>query len=121
MNDSLTVLMNELTKGNPDVSGALLVDGAGRVRVSPRLDPELATAATALAVPLRDLLDRTAAELGCGAVASTLIEGERGSLAFADVDGERMVVVIGARGAAVGALRGEAVWLAERLRASEAA
>jgi predicted regulator of Ras-like GTPase activity (Roadblock/LC7/MglB family) len=94
----------------------LVVDGDGHVEASESTAPELVTSAVAVTVPLRDLLDRAATELGCGELSATLVEGRDASLAIADVDGFRSVVVIGASGAAPGALRADSLWAAECLR-----
>ena len=112
----VTQLTQTLALGNPDVVGVLVVDADGKVRASDATSSELVRAAVAMVVPLRDLLDRAAAELGCGEVVATLIEGREASLAIADIDGFRTVVVVGASGAAPGALRADAVWLAEQAR-----
>ncbi len=101
-----------LRRDNPDVAGALIVDGQGTVRASDASTAELVAAAVALVAPTRELLDRLAAELGCGAIRSVFIEGDRASLAFADVDGSTTSIVIGQSGAAPGALRADAISLA---------
>ncbi len=109
-------LAQMVVRGNPDVVGVLVVDGDGRVHASEAASPDLVQAALALTVPLRELLDRAAAELGCGEMRATLIEGRTASLALADVDGFRTVIVIGAIGAAGGALRADSLWVADRIR-----
>jgi predicted regulator of Ras-like GTPase activity (Roadblock/LC7/MglB family) len=116
MESNLTTLVSRIGRGNPEVTGALVVDGGGRVLASEGAAPEVVRAAVALMVPLRDFLDRTAAELGCGELRGALIEGASASLALADVDGDRTAVVIGASGAAPGALRADSLWLADELR-----
>ena len=100
-----------LRRNNPDVLGALVVDARGTVRAADAVSAEVVAAAVALVVPARELLDRLAAELGCGAVRSVFVEGDRASLAFADVDGSSTSIVIGQTGAAPGALRADAVAL----------
>jgi predicted regulator of Ras-like GTPase activity (Roadblock/LC7/MglB family) len=110
-------LAQTLTRGNPDVLGLLVVDGDGRVHASESTSEDVVRAAAAVAVPLRELLDRAANELGCGEMSATVVEGRDASLAIADIDGFRSVVVIGAAGAAPGGLRADSLWIAERLRA----
>ena len=109
-------LTESVGRGNPDVLGVMVVDGDGTVHASETTSPEMLRAAVAITVPLRDLLDRAAAELGCGELASTLVEGRDASFAVADVDGFRSVVVIGTREASLGSLRSDSLWLAARLR-----
>jgi predicted regulator of Ras-like GTPase activity (Roadblock/LC7/MglB family) len=109
-------LTQTVARGNPDVLGVLIVDGDGKVHATESTSPEIVRAAVAIAVPLRDLLDRSSAELGCGELSSTVVEGREASFAIADVDGFRSVVVIGATGAAPGSLRADSLWLAARLR-----
>jgi predicted regulator of Ras-like GTPase activity (Roadblock/LC7/MglB family) len=116
----LDQLMSTVGRNNAEAVAALLVDGAGRVQKSETTAPEVARAAIALATPLRELLDRTAAELGCGALRVALVEGTDASLAFADVDGDITAVLVGAAGAAPGALRADALWLADQVRAGGA-
>ena len=105
-----------VARGNPDVLGVLVVDGDGKVHATDSTSPDVVRAAVAMAIPLRDLLDRTAAELGCGELSSTVVEGRDASFAIADVDGFRSVIVIGATGAAPGSLRADSLWMAARLR-----
>ncbi len=105
-----------LARGNPDVSALLVIDAGGRVVASRSSSSDLTRVAVAMAVPLRELLDRTAAELGCGELRTTLVEGESASFALADVDGDRAVLVVGAARAAPGALRADSLWLADQLR-----
>lgn len=109
-------LAQMLTRGNPDVAGVLVIDGDGRVHASDTSSEELLKTALAIVVPLRELVDRAATELGCGDMSTTLIEGTQASMAISDVDGYRSVVVVGTRGAALGALRADAIWVAEHLR-----
>lgn len=109
-------LFESVSRGNPDVVGVLVVDGDGNVHASEATSADVVRAAVAMTVPLRDLLDRASAELGCGELASTLVEGKDASFAIADVDGFRSVVVIGASGASLGSLRADSVWMASRLR-----
>jgi len=109
-------LAQMLARGNPDVLGLLVVDGDGRVHASEAASPDIVQAAVAMTVPMRELLDRTSAELGCGEMRAAIIEGQQASIALADVDGFRTVVVIGASGAAAGALRADSIWVADRIR-----
>lgn len=113
---SVTALSQTVARGNPDVLGLLVVDGDGHVHASESTSEDILRAAVAVAVPLRELLDRAAAELGCGEMTATVLEGRAASFAIADVDGYRSVVVIGEAGAAPGALRADSLWVAERLR-----
>ena len=113
---TISALSQTLARGNPDVLGLLVVDGDGRVQASDGASQEIVRAAVAITVPLRELLDRAAAELGCGDLHAAVIEGRDASIAIADVDGFRSVVVLGATGAATGALRADSLWVAERLR-----
>lgn len=105
----IEALIQSLARSNPDLVAAMVIDPSGRVRASEAVAPEVARAAVALAVPARDLLDRVCAELGCGALRSVLIEGDLATLAFADVDGATTAVLVGATGAAAGALRADAL------------
>jgi predicted regulator of Ras-like GTPase activity (Roadblock/LC7/MglB family) len=116
----LDAYLDQLSRANPDVNALLVIDGSGLVHSNQAASGELARVAVAMAMPLRELLERTAAELGCGELRTTLVEGESASFALADVDGARSVVVIGAAGASPGALRADSVWLADRIRSSEA-
>lgn len=116
MDTTLGALVARIGRGNPEVAAAMIVDSNGRVSASEALAPEIERAAVALIVPLRDFLDRAAAELGCGALHGAVIEGGDASIALADVDGVRTACVIGASGAAAGALRADALWLADELR-----
>jgi len=106
----------EVARGNGEVSGVFVVDDAGGVSGSEGATEEAVAAAVAMVVPLRALLDRAAAELGAGQLSVVTIEGDLGTLALADVDGARTVVVLGAAGAAPGSLRADASFVAERLR-----
>lgn len=112
----MKTLAQTVARGNPDVLGVLVVDADGGVHASESTSPDVMRAAVAMAVPLRELLDRTSTELGCGEHTCTVLEGKDASLALADVDGFRSVVVVGATGAAPGALRADSMWMAERLR-----
>ena len=112
----LDAYLEELTKANPDVSALLVIDGAGRVQASRSASSDLTRVAVAMAAPLRELLERTSAELGCGELRTTLVEGTSASFAIADVDGDRSVVVVGASRAIPGALRADSLWLADQLR-----
>ena len=105
-----------IARGNPDVLAVLVVDGDGKVHATESTSPEVVRTAAAMAVPLRDLLDRTTAELGCGELSSTVVEGRDASFAIADVDGFRSVVVVGSGGASPGSLRADSMWIAARLR-----
>ncbi len=98
----------------------MLVEASGAVIASDGLGEQLATAAVALVLPLRDFLDRAAAELGCGALAGSVVEGSAASFALADVDGSRTAIVLGRPGCSPGSLRADALWLAEQLRAADA-
>jgi predicted regulator of Ras-like GTPase activity (Roadblock/LC7/MglB family) len=118
---ALVEALGEIARGNGDVSCAFVVDDDGKVSAAEGAPAETVAAAVAMVVPLRALLDRATAELGAGQLAATVIEGDRGVLALADVDGARTVVVLGAHGAAPGALRADAAWVAERIRLAEVA
>lgn len=109
-------LVRELVGGNPDVMGAFVFDADGRVEASSGAPEELLGAAVALFVPMRDLLERTAASLGCGEMQSALVLGATASIGVSDVDGVRAVAVLGAEGAPTGSLLQESQWLARRLR-----
>ncbi|NOU26996.1 MAG: roadblock/LC7 domain-containing protein [Polyangiaceae bacterium] len=113
---SVNSLAQTIARGNPDVLGVLVVDGDGHVHASESTAPEIVRSAVAVAIPLRELLDRASSELGCGEMSATVLEGRDASLAIADVDGYRSVVVIGANGAAPGGLRADSLWIADRLR-----
>jgi len=102
------------------VVAALVVDGSGTVAANVGASPELVRAAVAMVVPLRDLLDRAAAELGCGTLKSTLVEGSDASFALADVDGETVAIVVGQSDASPGALRADSLWLATQLASEQA-
>lgn len=117
---SVSNLAQTLARGNPDILGVLVVDADGRVHASETTSPEVVRSAVAVAVPLRELLDRASSELGCGEMSATILEGRDASLAIADVDGFRSVIVIGANGAAPGALRADSLWVAEQMRRQEA-
>jgi predicted regulator of Ras-like GTPase activity (Roadblock/LC7/MglB family) len=112
----LDTYLEALNRGNPDVTALLVIDGAGRVQASRSASSELTRVAVAMAAPLRELLDRTSAELGCGELRATLVEGTNASFALADVDGDRSVMVVGATRAIPGALRADSLWLADQLR-----
>jgi predicted regulator of Ras-like GTPase activity (Roadblock/LC7/MglB family) len=113
---NLEELVRQISRGNPEVTGALLVDASGSVQASDGLGDNLASAAVALLIPLRDFLDRAAADLGCGALSSSLIEGSAASFALADIDGARTAIVLGRPGCSPGSLRADSLWLAEQLR-----
>jgi predicted regulator of Ras-like GTPase activity (Roadblock/LC7/MglB family) len=121
MSEWLEPLVREVCAHNGDVLGALVVDASGRAQVPRSVDPTLAAAAIALAPALRDLLERTHGELGLGAFRAAAVEGDRGAFVLVDLDGDRCAIVIGAPEAPIGALRSEALWLAERAARSEAA
>jgi len=112
-------LARELRRNNSEVISAFVVDGAGRVRGADAQSPDITAAAVALVVPARELLDRVAGELGCGAIRTFFLEGDRASIAFADVDGSSTAIVVGQSSAAPGALRADAVLLARRSAAQE--
>jgi predicted regulator of Ras-like GTPase activity (Roadblock/LC7/MglB family) len=107
-------IARELRRNNAEVIGAFVIDGDGRVLAADAVTPDVSAAAVALVVPARELLDRVAAELGCGAVRTFFLEGDRASIAFADVDGSSTAVVLGQTSAAPGALRADALELAHR-------
>jgi predicted regulator of Ras-like GTPase activity (Roadblock/LC7/MglB family) len=111
-------LLQSLTQNNPDLVAVMVVDPSGRVNASQAVAPEVGRAAVALAVPARDLLDRVSAELGCGTLRSVLLEGDLATLAFADIDGASTAVLVGATGAAPGALRADALAFVGRLQES---
>jgi predicted regulator of Ras-like GTPase activity (Roadblock/LC7/MglB family) len=112
-------LTAQIIRGNPDISAVILVDGDGRVHASHAADPRLVQVATAMVVPLREMLDRAAAELGCGSVVDTFVTGEHACFALADVDGSRSVVVVGSATAPPGALRSDARFVAQGVRVGE--
>ncbi len=116
---TLAPLVQQVARGNPEVTGAILVDSGGTVLASEGLGDQLATAAVAMVLPLRDFLDRAAAELGCGALAASVVEGGAASFALADVDGARTAIVLGRSGCSPGALRADALWLADQLRRAD--
>lgn len=112
---STGLAVEELRRDNPDLLGALVVDGRGAIRAADATTTGVVEAAVALVVPARELLDRVAAELGCGAIKSFVLEGDRASMAFADIDGSSTAIVIGQNGSAPGALRSDALSLSERV------
>ena len=112
----LQSLVRDVVSGNPDVLAAFVFDHRGRVDASSGASEAMIEAAVALCVPLRDMLDRAAASLGCGDMKSTLVLGSKASLGVSDIDGLRAVAVMGAEKAPSGALLQDARWLAERLR-----
>lgn len=118
---SIDSFVRQLARGNPEITGAMLVEASGAVAASEGLGEQLATAAVALVLPLREFLDRAAAELGCGALACSIVEGSAASFALADIDGSRTAIVLGRPGCSPGALRADALWLADQLRMAEAA
>src|SRR4051812_35068185 len=105
MKEELEQIVSVIARGNPEVTAAVIVSANGAVQASESATKDMVQAAIAFAVPLRELLDRTAAELGCGGLKGTLVEGSSASFALADVDGDRTAIVIGASGAAAGSLR----------------
>jgi predicted regulator of Ras-like GTPase activity (Roadblock/LC7/MglB family) len=109
-------LASMVARGNPDILAVLVIDGDGKVHATESASPQVVAAAVAMAIPLRDLLDRATAELGCGELSSTIVEGRDASFAIADVDGFRSVIVVGAGGASPGALRADTLWVAARVR-----
>lgn len=111
-----SMLATQICRANPGVSLAFVFDSQGNVRAAERADPRLLKAAVALLPPFREIADRAAAELGCRALCSVVVEGEAASFALADVDGDRTAVVIGATDGTPGALRADALWLAQALR-----
>lgn len=112
--DPSAQLARELRRNNAEVISAFVVDGAGSIRGADAASPDITAAAVALVVPARELLDRVASELGCGAIRSFFLEGDRASIAFADVDGSSTAIVVGQTSAAPGALRADALSLARR-------
>ena len=112
----IDALVRGLARSNPDVAAAIVVDADGRAHASDSASSDLVASAVAFVVPLRELLDRSVAELGGGALTQSVIEGSDGTFALADVDGFRTVVLIGVPGTAPGALRADARWLANELR-----
>ena len=114
--ERLNRLVELVARDNVDVLAALLVHGDGRVEASAGASAELVQAAVAFAVPLRELLDRASAELGCGALKGSFVEGDAASFALADVDGSRTTILVGSSGASPGPLRSDCLWLAEQLR-----
>ncbi len=114
-------IATQVARGNPEVTGALLIDAGGQVVACEGLGTQLATVAVALVLPLREFLDRAAAELGCGALSTSLIEGSNASFAIADVDGAQSAIVLGRPGCSPGSLRADALWLAEQVRFQGAA
>jgi predicted regulator of Ras-like GTPase activity (Roadblock/LC7/MglB family) len=114
--DRLNRIVGQVTRENVEVIAALVVDSEGRVEASDGASADLVQAAIAFALPLRDLLERSSAELGCGLLRGTLVEGDAASFALADVDGGRTAILVGTSGAAPGPLRSDCFWLAEQLR-----
>jgi len=112
--EATSEVARELRRNNHEVIGAFVIDGDGHAFIADAVTADLTAAVVALVVPARELLDRVAAELGCGAVRSFFLEGDRASIAFADVDGASTAVVLGQTAAAPGALRADAVTLARR-------
>jgi predicted regulator of Ras-like GTPase activity (Roadblock/LC7/MglB family) len=100
---------------NPDLHALLLIDAEGSVRAAAGAQDDLVTSATAFVRPIRELMDRSTAQLGCGALRATLIEGAKGSIALADVDGERTLLAIGVAGSAPGSLRADAMSIAAKI------
>jgi predicted regulator of Ras-like GTPase activity (Roadblock/LC7/MglB family) len=99
-----------------DIQGAIVVAEDGSA-ICTRGSQGLAAAATALVVPLRDVLERTVAELGGGRLGLAMIEAETGRFCIADVDGNATVVVVAGADTAPGLVRHEALTLAAALRA----
>ncbi len=116
MESALASLVERLGRGNPEVTALMVIDAGGRVHASDGVAPEVLRAAVAMMVPLREFLDRAAADLGCGLLRGTVVEGSDATFALADVDGDRTAVVVGASGAAIGSIRADALWLAAELR-----
>jgi predicted regulator of Ras-like GTPase activity (Roadblock/LC7/MglB family) len=113
---SIDELVLQITQGNAEVLGALVVDSNGTVLASNGVGVQMTTAAVAMVVPMRDFLERAVAELGCGALTASLIEGSSASLAVADVDGERTAIVVAKAGCSPGSLRADSLWLATAVR-----
>jgi len=110
----LSALTDRIQRHNPFVTTVAVFEADGRVEAQ-SANPSWVAGATALLAPLRELLDRTGAELGCGALASTLVQGRDASIALADVDGLRTAVVVGNTDAPAGALLSDARWLAREI------
>jgi predicted regulator of Ras-like GTPase activity (Roadblock/LC7/MglB family) len=111
-----SLLATQICRSNPTVTLAFVVDSQGNVQPTEKADQRLLKAAVAMVVPFRELAERTAAELGCGMFRCVLLEGESASIAMADVDGERIAVVVGGSDSFPGALRADALWFARSLR-----
>lgn len=112
----LTSLVREVAGGNPGVMGALVFDDEGRVEASAGTDEGMVEAAVAMFVPMREMLERAAASLGCGEMRTTLLQGSKATLAVSDVDGIQAVALMGVEGAAPGPLLQDSAWLARQLR-----
>ncbi len=112
---SVQSIFDQLLGSRDDVLGAVVVADSGQ-SVTTRGVNGMAAAATALVAPLRDMLERTTAELGGGQFQCTLVESDTGKLALADIDGLRTVVLVGSADVAPGLLRHDALSLAEALR-----
>ncbi|MEM9693682.1 MAG: roadblock/LC7 domain-containing protein [Myxococcota bacterium] len=115
---SIETLLQRIQSNNPFVTAIAVVDQDGSVEAG-QMEGSWIAAATALLVPLRELLDRTGTELGCGPFTSTLFEGGDASLALADVDGASSVLVLGSTHAPGGALLEDARWVASQLQSEE--
>jgi predicted regulator of Ras-like GTPase activity (Roadblock/LC7/MglB family) len=113
---TLSSLVKRICRANPAAPVAFVVDSKGNVHCPDGLHASALRAAMGLALPLRELAERTAADMGCGAFQHMLLSGSAGTLAMADVDGDRTAVVLAPAEAAAGALRADAIWLARSLR-----
>lgn len=113
---NLSSLVKRLSRANPHAPLAFLVDGKGSLHCPDGMHSAVVRPAVAQVVQLRDVANRLMAELGCGALQSVILDGDGGNLALADVDGARTAVVMGGGGAPPGALRADALWLAQSLR-----
>ena len=112
---SIVELLAQVTAGNSEILGSVVVDGDGTVVATHGIGQQMTSAAVAMVVPMRDFLERAAAELGCGALTVSLIEGSTASMAVADIDGMRSAIVVAKPGCSPGALRADALWVAQQM------
>jgi predicted regulator of Ras-like GTPase activity (Roadblock/LC7/MglB family) len=112
---SLQSIFDRVIGVRDEIQGAIVVSQDGTALCT-RGSQGLATAATALVVPLRDVLERAAAELGGGRLVATMIEAETGRFCIADIDGVATVVVVAGADSSPGLVRHEALTLATALR-----
>jgi predicted regulator of Ras-like GTPase activity (Roadblock/LC7/MglB family) len=113
---NLSSLVKRLSRANPHAPLAFLVDNKGTLHCPDGMQTAAVRPAVAQVVKLREVASRLMTELGCGAMQSVLLDGDSGNLALAGVDGERMAVIVGGSAAPPGALRADALWLAQSLR-----